>query len=114
MTERIRYFALVLDDRPATNPYSVFREVHSDDDYRTDIWNRGAWRIELPLAKYILCGEIGALPIPKVLADHLIATAPQGVRLTPVDPRPAQAHNRGGWAVTSEWLPERMDDRRPV
>ena len=78
MTERLRHFALVLDDRPATNPYSVFREVREPDDFRVEIWTRGAWQMQLSLAKYSMCGEIGAIPITATEAAHLIATAPAG------------------------------------
>ncbi len=54
--------------------------MHAPDGYRMEIWDRalGAWRIELSLAEYTLCGEIGDIEIPKVLADHLIATADAG------------------------------------
>ena len=78
MTERLRYYALVLDDRPATNPHSVFREVRADDDYRTDVWDRalGAWRMQLSLIAYTPLGEeLGAIPITATEAEHIIATA---------------------------------------
>ena len=80
MTEKIKYFALVLNDRKANNPHSVFREVRSDTDYRVEVWDRSlrAWRLEMSLAAYTVHGEIGALEISEKEADRIIG-AKEGV-----------------------------------
>ena len=74
MTERLRYYALVLDDRTVTNPYSVFRDVHAPDSYRVEIYDRalGAWREELSLGAYIFLGEMGAERISRADARIVI------------------------------------------
>ena len=74
MTEKIKYFALVLNDRKASNPHSVFREVRSESDYRTDIWDRSlrAWRLQMSLAAYLIDGEIGAVEITEAQANRTI------------------------------------------
>ncbi len=71
-----RYYALVLSDREAANPHSVFREVRSKSDYRTDVWDREleAWRIQMSLAAYIIDGEVGAVEITRAEADRVIAS----------------------------------------
>ena len=71
----IRYYALVLNDRAVRDPHSVFREVRSDTDYRTDVWDRElqAWRLQMSLAAYTLNGEIGAVEITQAEADRVIA-----------------------------------------
>ncbi len=81
MTERIKYFALVLDDRDRTNPYSVFREVRTPDEYRLDVWDPafGEWQLEMSFAAYTMNGEIGALSITAAEAAHLIATTSAAV-----------------------------------
>ncbi len=71
----MRYYALVLNDREADDPHSVFREVREAKDYRTDVWDRelGAWRLQMSLAAYIIDGEIGAVEITKAEAERVIA-----------------------------------------
>ena len=71
----IRYYALVLNDREADDPHSVFREVSEGKKYRTDIWDRAldAWREELSMADYILDGEVGAVEITRAEANRVIA-----------------------------------------
>ncbi len=90
MADRIRYYALVLDDRPATNPYSVFREVHAPDDYRLDVWDRalGEWQLQMSLARYTLNGEIGAVEISKAEADRIIKPRPTFPGPRPRDRQP--------------------------
>ncbi len=70
----IRYHALVLDDREADDPYSVFREVRESKDYRLDVWDPdlGEWQLQMSLARYTLNGEIGAVGITKAEADRII------------------------------------------
>ena len=74
MTEKIKYFALVLNTRTVKNPHSVLREVRSDDDYRTDIWDRSlrAWRLQMSLAAYIIDGEIGVVDLTEAEANRII------------------------------------------
>ncbi len=72
----IRYYALILDDREADDPHSVFREVREARDYRTDVWDRELrnWRLQMSLAAYIIDGEVGAVEITRAEADRVIAT----------------------------------------
>ncbi len=74
MTEKIKYFALVLNTRTVKNPHSVFREVRSDDDYRTDVWDCSlrAWKLQMSLAAYLIDGEIGAVEITEAQANRII------------------------------------------
>ncbi len=80
MTEQIKYFALVLNDRKASNPHSVFREVRSESDYRADIWDRSlrAWRLQMSLAAYIIDGEIGVVDLTEAEANRIIERKEKG------------------------------------
>ena len=81
MAERIKYFALVLNDRKADNPHSVFREVRSDTDYRVEVWDPAlrAWRLQMSLAAYTIWEEIGAEDITEAKARRIIK-AEEGAR----------------------------------
>ncbi len=75
MTEKIKYFALVLNDRKADNPHSVFREVRSENDYRVEVWDPAlhAWDLQMSLMRYTgMGGEIGALSITEEAANRII------------------------------------------
>ena len=69
-----RYYALIGNDRPVDNPYSVFREVLKPH-YSTEVWDRETktWRYERSLATYIIDGEVGAVEIDKAAAGRLQA-----------------------------------------
>ena len=71
----MRYFALVLNDREASDPYSVFREVSEPGvEYRFDVWDRSLrrWQMEMSFMKYSMCGEIGAVSITRAEARRII------------------------------------------
>jgi len=71
-----RYFALLHGDGATVdNPTGIFREVKTDDSYRTEYLNqKGTWTLDYNLSSYIFDGEPGAEPIPPNKVDQVISS----------------------------------------
>ena len=86
---RIRYFALVGDERTTDNPYNVFREVIDKNRYvleRLDANDPNNWVLDKELGSFLFKGEPGAEEITEDQARKFVES--RGGHFSPPELQP--------------------------